>query len=85
MKKRMKLLKNKITFTLLIVCTLLTYGSFDITVLAQNELANNENTEEQMEPVSSNIEWRFKVIDGVLYKRQYNTSTKEWIGDWIRV
>lgn len=60
MKKRMKLLKNKITFTLLIVCTLLTYGSFDIAVLAQNELANNENTEEQMEPVSSTLNGALK-------------------------
>lgn len=29
------------------------------------------------------IEWRYKVIDGHLYKRLYNATTEEWIGDWI--
>ena len=28
------------------------------------------------------IEWRFKAVDGKLYKRQYNCSTQEWIGEW---
>ncbi len=29
------------------------------------------------------IEWRYKSINGVLYKRLFNYSTKEWIGNWI--
>lgn len=28
------------------------------------------------------IEWRYKFIDGKLYKRQYNCSAQEWIGEW---
>ncbi|MGF0033933.1 hypothetical protein ACQRBN_13370 [Bariatricus sp. SGI.154] len=31
------------------------------------------------------IRWRYRVIDGVLYKRQYNYSRGEWIGKWIKV
>jgi hypothetical protein len=30
------------------------------------------------------IEWRYKIIDGWLYKRQYNYSTSEWVGNWIK-
>lgn len=30
------------------------------------------------------IVWRYKKINNVLYKRQYNQSTKKWIGLWIR-
>lgn len=29
------------------------------------------------------IEWIYRTIDGQTYKRLYNYTTKEWIGDWI--
>lgn len=28
------------------------------------------------------LEWRYKCIDGKLYRRLYNCSTQEWVGDW---
>lgn len=28
------------------------------------------------------LEWRYKFIDGKLYRRLYNCSTQEWVGDW---
>ena len=31
------------------------------------------------------LEWRVKIENGKLYKRLYNTSTMEWVGDWIYV
>lgn len=31
------------------------------------------------------IEWRYKVEDGQLYKRQYNYTQSKWIGNWILV
>lgn len=31
------------------------------------------------------IEWRYKLIDGKLYKRQYNCSQNYWIGSWTLV
>lgn len=78
-------MKNKITFAILIICTLLTYSNLDFTVFAQSELKNNNTyTKTEPEPTASNIEWRYKIINGVLYKRQYNTTTKKWIGNWIK-
>lgn len=29
------------------------------------------------------IGWRYKNMDGHVYKRQYNYSKKVWIGEWI--
>lgn len=29
-------------------------------------------------------EWRYKIVNGVLYKRLFNATTGQWIGDWIR-
>lgn len=31
------------------------------------------------------IVWKYKNINGRLYKRQYNVTTRKWIGDWIPV
>ena len=31
------------------------------------------------------IVWKYKNINGRLYKRQYNVITGKWIGDWIPV
>lgn len=30
------------------------------------------------------IEWRYKMKDGVLYKRKYNVTKKKWIGKWVK-
>ena len=34
-------------------------------------------------PLSENIGWRYKVENGNLYKRLYNYSMSQWVGDWI--
>ena len=31
------------------------------------------------------IVWKYKNINGRLYKLQYNVTTGKWIGDWIPV
>lgn len=36
-------------------------------------------------PLSPKIDWRYKVINGILYKRLYDYTNKRWIGNWIRV
>ena len=28
-------------------------------------------------------EWRYKVINGKLYKRLYDTTNEKWLTDWI--
>lgn len=40
---------------------------------------NNTNKEYRKD----DIRWVYQVIDGKLYKRKYNASKDEWIGDWI--
>lgn len=34
-------------------------------------------------PLSDDIRWKFKTVDGKTYKRLYNYSKNKWIGDWI--
>ena len=33
---------------------------------------------------ASRIVWKYKLENGVLWKRKYNLDTGKWIGDWIR-
>lgn len=35
------------------------------------------------QPLRDDIRYRFAVFDNKLYKRLYNYSTCNWIGDWI--
>ena len=37
------------------------------------------------EPQSFIYEWRYKIVDGHIYKRLYNCTKERWEGDWILV
>lgn len=30
------------------------------------------------------IIWKYKMANGIMYKRKYNTTTNKWVGSWIR-
>lgn len=48
-------------------------------------ICDSDNTSSSdIVPSSSDIEWRYKYIDGTLYKRKYNRTTHTWIGSWIK-
>lgn len=38
-----------------------------------------------VQPYSDIIKYRFTIIDNKIYKRLFNYSRSEWIGDWIYV
>lgn len=52
-------------------------------VFAKDHISNNENQSQICVPMSENIDWRYKVVDGKLYRRLYNYSLSQWVGDWI--
>jgi len=39
----------------------------------------------EVSPRSDIIDWRYKTENGKMYKRLYNFTTYEWIGEWILV
>lgn len=41
--------------------------------------------EATVQPRKDDIRYRFTIIDNKIYKRLFNYSTNEWIGDWIYV
>lgn len=38
----------------------------------------------EIRPTSHTIVWKYKLQNGVMYKRKYDRTADKWIGDWIR-
>lgn len=53
--------------------------------LVKADVINQEsplNHETQAEPRADEIRYRYKIIDGKVYRRLFNYSKNEWIGQW---
>ncbi len=46
---------------------------------------SSSNSEVTVQPRAFDIQYRYKIEDGKMYKRLYNYSLGVWIGDWIYV
>ena len=78
-----KLLKKKIllgvsTMVVLVslagTCNMVTYASEGSDIVSSGD--------EGIMPHSDIIEWRYKEINGDVYRRQYNYTRQYWIGEW---
>ena len=56
-------------------------------LLVATPIFASENTHyymtREIEQRSDILEWRYKIINGRLYKRLYNKTKNKWVGDWI--
>lgn len=79
----MKKLKNKLFYFLL--SSILWITAF-CPVMAKTPYtqssSQNNVTISEVTPRADNIDWRFQMIDGKLYRRLYNYTKNVWIGDW---
>lgn len=82
--------KLKMILPILSLILLLTPGT--TTAAASNSIAEAtivttaSNDNETVMPMSDDIRWVYKTsADGKRYKRLFNYSTGQWIGDWILV
>ena len=73
----------------LLICSTLTVAlpSLSVTSLAASatsteaEALNAASAVIARKPIT---EWRYKVINGELYKRLYDTTNEIWLTDWIK-
>lgn len=72
-------------FTLLLVFSIINLSAPHVTYSKTISSNTNYSLENISIARSDDIQWVFKEIDGKLYKRLYNYTTHEWIGDWILV
>lgn len=57
-------------------------STMGISVYASEAPVEIATSEEGIEPHSDMIEWRYKDVNGVLYRRLYNYSKECWVGEW---
>lgn len=67
-------------FILLIASLLVLIGSTELNTTLVHATSDTELPE--ISNHKAIIKWRYKNIGGKLYKRQYNYTTKKWIGSW---
>lgn len=73
---------KKITILAFVLLTAFTSDAYAINAKA-SEI--NPHETEMVQPKKDVLVWRFKNINGRLYKRLYNASKKRWESDWIAV
>ena len=65
--------------SLITILSFITIGNLPLTAKAYNSIP----AEPDIEICSTNYEWKYKLINGKMYKRKYNSSTNKWIGKWV--
>lgn len=70
-------------FAVLFMCIIIS-GGIGVEAFAYSPFTNS-NTQSIITPYADIIEWRYKVENGKLYKRQYNCTKDKWIGQWILI
>lgn len=73
-------MKTKKILTLLFISLLTTTITQPISLINNN--TNNTNI---YTTLAVKYEYRYKVINGILHKRLYNTTTKKFEGNWIPI
>ncbi len=76
----MKIRRKKIVIVLMAACVsvsgLLAAPAYEAQAMASET--------EAVMPMAYAYIWKYKIENGVTYKRLYNQSTKRWVGNWIR-
>ena len=76
-------LKRNILFGVsAIALSLMFVSTWGVSVHASEASREITVSEEGITPRSEMIEWRYKVIDGVLYRRLFNYTEQCWVGEW---
>lgn len=72
-----KTVSNFLLMSMILMFALLPYN----TTFAKETLAYSSQIDE---PVmrTHKTEWRYKIVDGIVYRRKYDLSTNKWIGEW---
>lgn len=68
----------------ILILSLLVFSVFqEIPVMAQTTILAPTSCSEQVAPCADVIDYQYKVVDGVLYKRLYNYTLNKPLSDWV--
>lgn len=69
---------------ILIVLLLLLISCSDMVFMQPYDVYAVTNNPETVVPMADGFVWRYKIVNGITYKRLYNCSKKKWVGNWIK-
>ena len=75
-------MKKKVLIKTLCVA-MVAFMNMPVTSFAEEVIIVQEEGENSILPCAEEIVWVVKEINGKKYRRLYNTTTGEYIGDWI--
>ena len=52
------------------------------TITVPTTITDSENSTEVIMPMSDVIIWKYQIFGNKMYRRKYNKTKKQWIGDW---
>lgn len=78
--KRKLLIKSLVTNLLVLTMFFPCYTAY-----AQQPITNPISKEESQIGKANRYVWKYKEINGKIYKRLYDLTENRWIGDWILV
>lgn len=74
----MRILKK--TFSVFLTAFIL--GALLLTAAPASAKASELPAESSVQVKKDVIKWKYKTVNGKVYRRKYNYSTETWIGDW---
>ena len=89
-KEEIIMKKNNTIYKHILRVFLCTLPCFSVSAMPYVTDLSDDHTDDgddslDIEVRSSDIGWKYKTVNGVIYKRKYDYTSKKWIGKWIRV
>lgn len=81
----MKVKSKKILLSLAVLSVstmMLPIDAFAQSQAAESSMLTPKQSSEGYHLNAQIIEWRYKTVNGKMYRRQYNYSREKWIGEW---
>lgn len=78
-------MKKKLLIILAVISILsptTVYAGEECTTASSIPSAISANNISSIMPLSDVIVWKIKVVGGKTYRRRYNSTKKQWIGEW---
>ncbi|MBU5310453.1 hypothetical protein KQI38_00285 [Tissierella carlieri] len=90
----MRKIRKKISVFIISICIGTALSSIDVSAASLDtvqtkaqfstvvQITKNPQSDHLITPFSDIIGWRYKSVNGKVYRRQYNYSKGKWIGEW---
>jgi hypothetical protein len=78
----MKIFVSRLFATMLVTVLCVAFGNVSGLFTSDTIVRTAKAEEPGITLYAAIIEWRYKIIDGYIYRRQFNHTTQQWIGEW---